>query len=68
MNFCDYSAKEVLSNPTHKTFDDGEGVYAEWWEVKVSYIYDSGKEVEKKLVFDTEEEAKKVKKGFEFKA
>lgn len=67
MNFCDYTVKEVMGKPTKKVVE-GEGYYAEWWEVEVSYIYDNGKEVEKALTFDTEEEAKKVKKGYEFLA
>ena len=67
MNLCDYYVKEVLSEPIKKVYE-GEGYHVELWEVEVSYIYDNGKEVEKTLAFDTEEEALKVKEGYHFKS
>ena len=67
MNLCDYTVNEVLSKP-YKKIIEGEGYYWELWKVKVSYIYDNGKVVEDVLAFNTEEEAKKVKKGYDFTA
>ena len=34
MNLCDYTVKEVMGEPVKKVIE-GEGYYAEWWEVEV---------------------------------
>jgi hypothetical protein len=67
VNYCDYYVKEVLRNPAHVSHVYSEKTYS-WWEVAVSYYYDNGELRTKKLTFDTQEEANKVKEGYHFLA
>lgn len=65
MNLVDYYVIEVLSNPVYHIH--GKENFS-WWEVKVSYYYDNGELKEKALTFNSEEEARQVKKGYHFTA
>jgi TPP-dependent trihydroxycyclohexane-1,2-dione (THcHDO) dehydratase len=61
MNKVKATVLEVLEEPK---FNEESG--REWWSVKVKTIDISTRPEEEKLIFDTKEEAEKVKEGYEF--
>lgn len=64
MNTITAYVDEVIGKPLYCK-DEFDGKEYECWTVRVKYS-DMGGQNEKELIFKTEEEAKKVKKGYKF--